>query len=243
MDRWDGTPDGRPTHLVRTRGTVEPISMAPVLNSSAPVLIAYADRLAGNIDGVTSLLAGPLAGAFGGVHLLPFFVPIDGADAGFDPVDHTGVDPRVGSWDSVTALASRSHVIADLIVNHVSSRSEQFLDWLSNGDGSRYAEMFLTPQHVFGRLPEPAELDQIYRPRPTWPFTEFTFADGTRRTVWTTFTDQQVDIDVEHPLGWGYLLAILDRFASARITTVRLDAVGYAIKRAGTSCFMLPETL
>ncbi len=243
MDRWDGTPDGRPTHLVRTRGTVEPISMAPVLNSSAPVLIAYADRLAGNIDGVTSLLAGPLAGAFGGVHLLPFFVPIDGADAGFDPVDHTGVDPRVGSWDSVTALASRSHVIADLIVNHVSSRSEQFLDWLSNGDGSRYAEMFLTPQHVFGRLPEPAELDQIYRPRPTSPFTEFTFADGTRRTVWTTFTDQQVDIDVEHPLGWGYLLAILDRFASARITTVRLDAVGYAIKRAGTSCFMLPETL
>lgn len=217
--------------------------MASALNSSAPALITYVDRLAGDIDGVASLLAGPLAGAFGGVHLLPFFVPIDGADAGFDPVDHTAVDPRVGSWDSVTALAGRSRVMADLIVNHVSSRSEPFLDWLSNGDGSRYADMFLTPQHVFGGLPGPGDLDRIYRPRPTSPFTEFTFADGTRRTVWTTFTDQQVDIDVEHPLGRGYLLEILDRFESARVATVRLDAVGYAIKRAGTSCFMLPETL
>ncbi len=61
--------------------------------------------------------------------------------------------------------------------------------------------------------------------------------------MWTTFTDQQIDIDVEHPLGWGYLVGILDRFAAAGIASVRLDAVGYAIKRAGTSCFMLPETL
>ena len=101
--------------------------MASALNSSAPALITYVDRLAGDIDGVASLLAGPLDGAFGGVHLLPFFVPIDGADAGFDPVDHTAVDPRVGSWASVTALAGRSRVMADLIVNHVSSGSEPFL--------------------------------------------------------------------------------------------------------------------
>ena len=41
---------------------------------------------------IVRLLQGPLAGVFGGVHLLPFFTPIDGADAGFDPVDHTQVD-------------------------------------------------------------------------------------------------------------------------------------------------------
>ena len=43
-------------------------------------------------------------GLFGGVHLLPFFWPIDGADAGFDPIDHTQVDPRLGTWDDVRAL-------------------------------------------------------------------------------------------------------------------------------------------
>ena len=211
--------------------------------SSAPQLITYADRLAGTIDGVDALLDGALAGVFGGVHLLPFFVPIDGADAGFDPVDHTAVDPRVGSWDSVGRLAQGHTVMADLIVNHVSSHSDAFVDWLEHGDDSAYTPMFLTPEHVFGRVPEPTDLDQIYRPRPTSPFTEFEFADGTSRTVWTTFTAEQIDIDVEHPLGWAHLVGILDRFEAAGIGIVRLDAVGYAIKRAGTSCFMLPETI
>jgi len=60
-------------------------------------LITYVDRLAGNLKLLKSLLTGTLAGFFGGVHLLPFFVPIDGADAGFDPTDHTQVDLRLGN--------------------------------------------------------------------------------------------------------------------------------------------------
>ena len=35
---------------------------------------------------------------------------------------------------------------------------------------------------------------------------------------------------------------ILGRFQAARIRMIRLDAVGYAIKKRGTSCFMIPET-
>ena len=217
--------------------------MVPHPNTTAPVLITYADRLAGDIDGLIALLDDQLSGAFVGVHLLPFFVPIDGADAGFDPVDHTEVDPRLGRWENVTRLATRYDLMADVIVNHVSAQSAPFREWLALGDRSPTAAMFLTPQHVFGRVPQPDDIAAIYRPRPTSPFTEVEFADGTHRTVWTTFTDQQIDIDVEHPLGWGYLVGILDRFAAAGIASVRLDAVGYAIKRAGTSCFMLPETL
>lgn len=219
------------------------IEMSDRPNSSPPALITYADRLAGTIDGVADLLDGALDGVFEGVHLLPFFVPIDGADAGFDPVDHTAVDERVGSWDSVARLARHHTVMADLIVNHVSSQSEPFVDWLARGDGSPFAAMFLTPERVFGGAPGPTDLDRIYRPRPTSPFTEFEFADGTRRAVWTTFTPEQVDIDVEHPLGWAHLVGILDRFEAAGVGIVRLDAVGYAIKRAGTSCFMLPDTI
>lgn len=212
-------------------------------NTTAPVLITYADRLAGDIDGVLALLDDQLDGAFAGVHLLPFFVPIDGADAGFDPVDHTEVDPRIGTWESISRLASRYDLMADVIVNHVSAQSAAFRDWLARGDESPSAAMFLTPQHVFGGTPQSAEVAAIHRPRPTSPFTEVRFADGTQRMVWTTFTDQQIDIDVEHPLGWAYLMGILDRFSEAGVASVRLDAVGYAIKRAGTSCFMLPETL
>jgi len=212
-------------------------------NRTAPALIAYADRLAGDIVGVRELLDGPFAGAFAGVHLLPFFEPIDGADAGFDPVDHTAVDARIGSWSAIAELAQGYELMADLIVNHVSARSSAFLDWLAEGDRSAHAAMFLTPEHVFGGPPKPADVAAIYRPRPTSPFTEVEFADGTRRLVWTTFTDQQIDIDVEHPLGWAHLTGILDRFAASGVSSVRLDAVGYAIKRPGTSCYMLPATL
>ncbi|MFM2121207.1 MAG: Sucrose phosphorylase, partial [Pseudomonadota bacterium] len=62
------------------------------------------------------------------------------------------------------------------------------------------------------------------------------------RLLWTTFTGQQVDIDVSHPQGQAYLDGILKTFAANGIRMVRLDAVGYAIKKAGSSCFMMPET-
>ncbi len=133
--------------------------------------------------------------------------------------------------------------MADVIVNHVSAQSTPFLDWLA-GATARRTPRCSSPRNTSSAVRRsPADVAAIYRPRPTSPFTEFDFADGTHRMVWTTFTDQQIDIDVEHPLGWAYLVEILDRFAAAGITSVRLDAVGYAIKRAGTSCFMLPETL
>jgi sucrose phosphorylase len=235
-----GQRSGVPLASTRSRGGLR--DAGEVNRSAAPQLITYADRLAGDLPGVRRLLDDELRGVFGGVHLLPFFVPIDGADAGFDPIDHTTVDPRVGTWDDVAALAAGHDVMADLIVNHVSAQSAAFVDWLATGDASTHAPMFLTPERVFGHDPAAAEMAAIYRPRPTPPFTSFTFADGTSRLVWTTFTDNQVDIDVEHELGWGHLAGILDSFQRSGITLVRLDAVGYAIKRAGTSCFMLPET-
>jgi sucrose phosphorylase len=187
-------------------------------------------------------LTGPLAGLFGGVHLLPFFHPIDGADAGFDPIDHTQVDPRLGSWDDVRALSGVSEVMADLIVNHVSARSPQFLDFSQRGTASPHAGLFLTFERVFPEGAREADLARIYRPRPSLPFTLMSLRNGDKRVLWTTFTPEQIDIDVEHPEGAAYLTRILETFADAGVSMVRLDAAGYAIKRAGTACFMLPET-
>ena len=206
-------------------------------------LITYVDRLSGGgFQDLTALLRGPLAGLFGGVHVLPFFPPIDGADAGFDPADHTQVDPRLGDWQDVRALAEVAEVMADVIVNHVSVNSPQFQDVVAQGAASRYDGLFLTPDRVFPGGATPAEVAAIYRPRPGVPFSQQTLADGTPRDCWTTFTPQQLDIDVAHPEGKAYLSGILQTFAQNGIRMVRLDAVGYAIKKRGTSCFMLPET-
>ena len=205
-------------------------------------LICYADRLGGTLRGLRQLLAGPLAGLFGGVHVLPFFHPIDGSDAGFDPIDHTQVDDRLGDWDDIRMLAAELEVMADVIVNHISSHSLQFLDFSAHGSNSRYDGLFLTLDSVFPHGASERELLAIYRPRPGLPFTPMTLADGSRRILWTTFTPEQLDIDVDHPEGRRYLDGILRIFAENGVRLIRLDAVGYAIKRAGSSCFMTDET-
>ncbi len=209
-------------------------------------LIAYASRFGGNIRNLHDILNNELQGLFSGVHLLPFFDPIDGADAGFDPIDHTRVDPSVGCWSDVKALTADYNVMADMIVNHVSSDSLQFRDVVSKGNESEYWDMFLKSEDIFPATNDnslaSAEIEKIFRPRPGEPFTAYTLSDGCTVHFWTTFTARQIDINVNSAVGTAYLDSILLKFASAGIRTIRLDAAGYVIKRRGTSCFMLPET-
>jgi sucrose phosphorylase len=206
-------------------------------------LITYVDRLGGGgVARLRALLDGPLQGLFGGAHLLPFFLPIDGADAGFDPTDHTRVDPRLGDWADVRALSAHYEILADVIVNHISDDSPQFQDLSRRGAASHYDGMFLTRDAIFPDGASEADLKAIYRPRPGLPFSKRTLANGEQRVFWTTFTPNQLDIDVRHPQGSAYLTDILQTFSENGVRMVRLDAVGYAIKKAGTSCFLLPET-
>ena len=134
------------------------------------------------------------------MHLLPFFHPIDGADAGFDPIDHTQVDPRLGDWDDVGARGDVD-VMADVIVNHC-------LGGLAAVPGLRR-----TRRRVALRRPVPdastrvfpdgatrgGAARRIYRPRPGLPFTDTTLATANAALLWTTFTPQQIDIDVRAP--------------------------------------------
>ncbi|HEX4997861.1 MAG TPA: sucrose phosphorylase [Terriglobia bacterium] len=206
-------------------------------------LITYVDRLSGGgFRQLKTLFDGPFDGLFGGMHLLPFFWPIDGADAGFDPIDHTRPDPRLGSWEDVRALAAGKDLMADLIVNHVSSRSPRFEDFRKKGAASAYADLFLTYDRVFPNGATEADLLQIYRIRPSLPFTSVPLEDGSERLLWTSFTSEQIDIDVRSTAGKTYLEQILNQFAEAGVRVIRLDAAGFAIKKAGTTCFMIPET-
>ena len=206
-------------------------------------LITYVDRISGGgLRELACLLQGPLRGLFGGVHLLPFFHPMDGADAGFDPIDHTQVDPRLGTWEDLRRLGDAVEITADLIVNHVSTLSPEFQDFSARGTASEYAGLFLTLDRVFPNGARESDLLRIYRPRPGLPLTYMRMQNGEQRLLWTTFTPQQIDIDVESAQGKRYIESILERFSEAGVRLIRLDAVGYAIKRAGTSSFMIPET-
>ncbi|MFE1665075.1 alpha-amylase family glycosyl hydrolase [Microbacterium sp. P02] len=209
---------------------------------SGVTLLTYVDRLAADLAGLSRVLAESLP-QFTGVHILPFFTPFDGDDAGFDPVDHSRVDPRLGGWNDVRRISRDRDVTVDLIVNHVSAHSAEFVDWLDRGDASPSAGMFLTFDAVFPDGAGESEIASFYRPRPGVPFTPYRSGDGRRRLVWTTFMPSQIDIDVRHPAGIAYLERLADALSAAGVSTVRLDAVGYAVKTPGTDSFMTEDTL
>jgi sucrose phosphorylase len=207
-------------------------------------LITYADRLGGgDLKTLHQLLNDPFVGLFGGIHILPFYYPIHGVDAGYDPIDHTQVDPCLGSWENIKGMGRDIDLIADLIVNHISSSSREFLDYYEKGDASIYKDLFLTMDSVFPNGATEADLLAIYRPRPGLPFSYVTLKNNHKRLLWTTFSKQQIDINVLHPLGKAYLKSVLRTLHENGIRMVRLDAIGYAVKKPGSSCFMIPETL
>ena len=208
---------------------------------SGSSILVYAERVGGNLGEIEKLLKGPLKD-FEGIHVLPFFHPYDGDDAGFDPIDHKIVDPRLGDWGDFKRISETHELTADLIVNHASYLSPEFLDWQEKGDKSEFDGLFLTFDVVFPNGGTEDGITSFYRPRPGLPFTAYE-VDGRRRLVWTTFMPSQVDIDIKHPAGQKYLRNVLEALKSGGVKVVRLDAVGYAVKTPGTDSFMTPETL
>jgi sucrose phosphorylase len=206
-------------------------------------LITYIDRLTGSdTKTLNNILNDQLADLFSGIHLLPFYFPIDGSDAGFDPIDHTQVDSRLGNWNDIKALGEGHELMADLIVNHMSAKSKEFKSVLQHGQKSPYWDLFLTKDKVFPDGLSKSDADKIYRPRPGSCFTNFALPNNESADFWTTFTDNQIDIDITSEKGKEYLIRILKTFSENNIKMIRLDAAGYALKKAGTSCFMLDET-
>ena len=65
-----------------------------------------------------------LLGVINGVHILPFF-PYS-SDDGFAVIDYTQVNDSLGDWQHIEQIAKDFHLMADLVVNHCSSRSRWF---------------------------------------------------------------------------------------------------------------------
>ena len=206
-------------------------------------LITYVDRIANSgLVGLKQVLDNQLSERFSGVHLLPFYFPIDGSDAGFDPIDHVKVDERLGNWDDVKQIGEAYDIMADLIVNHMSAESKEFKDVLAKGKKSAYWDLFLTKDSVFPNGLSDEDRAKIYRPRPGSCFSTYRLADGSEVEFWTTFTANQIDINVHSKAGQDYLNRVLARFHESKVNLIRLDAAGYAIKKPGTSCFMIEES-
>jgi sucrose 6(F)-phosphate phosphorylase len=211
-----------------------------------PQLVTYPDSLGGDLSAIGKLLDGPLDGLFQGVHILPPF-PSSG-DRGFAPLTYERIDPRFGSWRDIKRMARGHDVLLDLMINHISRASPQFRAFARRGRRSPSSDLFITLDKVWPEGDPPADdVALIFLRKPDSPFSTVTIEEtGEVERIWTSFGSaswsEQIDLDVTSEATRALVARWLRSFASHGVRMVRLDAVGYVIKKPGTSCFMVePE--
>ena len=209
-------------------------------------LITYPDSLGGDLQTLGQVLDRYFPNMFeGGIHILPPF-PSSG-DRGFAPLTYKEIEPKFGSWEDIRRIGEKTPVLLDLIINHISSKSSYFQDYLHKGRNSAYAGLFIPIEKYWPNETPPREdIEKIFLRRQS-PFSDYAIQEtGEVKTLWTTFgkttPSEQVDIDVDSTVARTLIAECLSDFSRNRVKIVRLDAVGYVIKKMGTSCFFVePE--
>lgn len=204
------------------------------------MLITYGNTLGKDLKHLDYILMEYFDGLFGGLHILPFY-PSSG-DRGFAVINYDIVDPSLGTWDDIDHLSNQYYLMADFMLNHVSIRSDEFKDYMENGNTSPYRDMFIH-WNEFWPNGEPSEedLEIMYRRKEAGPYLEFTRKDGKKVKLWNTFFEEQVDINPYSKATQEYFEKNLGLLAK-HVPLIRFDAFAYASKRPGTSCFFVePE--
>ena len=132
------------------------------------MLITYPDSLGGNLHTLEKALSRFFSREVGLVHILPFF-PSSG-DRGFAPITYGKVEEAFGDWTDIRRLGEQYGLMSDFMINHISRRSPQFLDYQKNRDASPYRELFLNWTRFCGGGPSPAEADRIYKRQDRDPY-------------------------------------------------------------------------
>ncbi|MBU0476128.1 MAG: sucrose phosphorylase [Bacteroidetes bacterium] len=209
-------------------------------------LITYPDSLGGDLKTLNHVLMKYFPNVFqGGIHILPPF-PSSG-DRGFAPLTYLEIEPQFGTWDDIKQISAKHDILLDLMVNHISAKSEYFKDFIKHGRKSKYADLFITVDKIWADGKPPKEdIEKIFLRR-TEPFSDITIEDtGKSEKVWTTFgkvtPSEQIDIDIKSEITKKLITDFMINFNKNNVKIVRLDAIGYVVKKPGTTCFMIePE--
>jgi sucrose phosphorylase len=198
-------------------------------------LITYGDSIQRAGETPLHTLAGFLHHHVGDVvsdvHLLPMFPWT--SDDGFAVVDHRAVNPALGTWDDVAELGEAHRLMFDFVANHTSSSCPWFQGWLDRDPA--YRGYYLERDAAF-------DTSRVVRPRTTPLHHAFRRPDGSLAWAWTTFGEDQVDVDVRTPEALLELTDVLLGYLVRGASTIRLDAVGFLWKASGTTCLHLPQT-
>jgi sucrose phosphorylase len=221
-------------NLLASRAGSLPVVEPAGLTERDALLITYPDLLHAPDEPPLRTLARfageYLRGLANTIHLLPFFP--SSSDDGFSVVDYEAVDPAYGNWNDIEGLGRSHGLMFDAVINHASVKGKWFQGFLDNQE--QYSRFFID---VSGE----ADLRSVVRPRMTPLLTDFSTTEG-HRSVWTTFSADQADLNYHNPELLLRVLAVLLTYVERGARFIRLDAVGYLWKEIGTPCLHLPQT-
>lgn len=168
---------------------------------------------------------------FSHVHLLPF-CPWS-SDDGFSVIDYHRVAPESGDWNDIAKLKKQTKLMFDFVCNHMSAKSEWFNNYLQQKPGF---------ENFFIEMDPETDLSAVTRPRALPLLTPFTLNDGSIRHLWTTFSEDQIDLNYACPEVLLAMVDVLLHYLLQGADYIRLDAVGFMWKTPGTSCIHLEKT-
>lgn len=204
------------------------------LSEKDSILITYGDSL--HTEGEKGLktlhhfMTEYVGDAISTIHILPMF-PYT-SDDGFSVTDYKKINERLGEWADIDELSSDYDLMFDAVVNHISKSSEWFQKYLECEEP--YKDYFITSDPDM-------DYSQVTRPRALPLLTAFDTKEG-KKYVWTTFSEDQIDLNFACPDVLIDIMEVLLTYASRGARFIRLDAVGFLWKELGTSCMHLPKT-
>ncbi|MEH6938142.1 sugar phosphorylase [Bacillus sp. JJ664] len=204
-------------------------------DESDVVLITYGDQFRESdvptLETFKKMFDEHLANKFEIVHILPFY-PYS-SDDGFSVIDYKKVNPVLGDWSNVENLSTSARIMFDYVCNHISAKSEWFQEYLKGNP--KYDDYFV-------EMDPSIDLSSVTRPRALPLLSKFKLANGEEKYIWTTFSDDQIDLNFSNPQVLVDMIDVLLFYLEQGAEYVRLDAVGYMWKEVGTSCIHLEKT-
>ncbi len=202
-------------------------------NESHSVLITYADSIYKNGEATLITLSDLLSRHFGSlskvVHILPFLKST--SDGGFAVSSYDSLEEKFGGWDDLKSISKNHDLMADLVLNHVSS-SHPWVQQFIKSQEPGISNVFSPEQNL--------DWSNVVRPRSSSLFSQINTEDGPKQ-VWTTFGPDQIDLNWHNPKMTLEFLNLIITYLSNGIKWLRLDAVGFIWKESGTTCLHLPK--
>jgi len=197
-------------------------------------LITYGDTLKKKgerpLETLYEFAVGQFKDVFSTIHILPFF-PYS-SDDGFSVMDFFTVNPELGTWEDIRRLGRDFQLMFDLVLNHVSSKSMWFQNYLA--DKPNYEDFAI-------EVDPSADLSLVTRPRSSPLLTRFKKTSDETVFVWTTFSADQIDLNYKSLEVLKQMVKALLFYVEQGATSIRLDAVAYIWKEIGTTCIHLPQ--